>query len=464
MMNFSRIHKFMFDDDILLLDVESGSVHLIDGITSELLDAAKEESSEDFSFEAAIAALSKKYDKEILKSIAEELAALTEEGVLFSAPEPVSDKLPPTWLKSICLNISHDCDLRCRYCFAGTGSFGGERLHMSWEVAKAALDMLLDASGPRPFCEVDFFGGEPLLNFEVVKKAVEYGKTAAAQKNKKIKFTLTTNANALGPEIIDWLNKEGLAVVLSHDGRPEVHDYMRRQKNGQGSHEAVNRNIGAMIESRRSNPFGNYYLRGTYTANNLDFCEDVRYWLEQGYRELSLEPAVTLEPVGWAIREEHLPALKAEYHRLARFYNEKRSQGQSFTFFHFNIDLQKGPCLPKRLWGCGAGYEYLAVTPAGELYPCHQFVGREGFILGNVWERTLNKELSESFKQAHVENKSACRDCWAKYYCSGGCHANAHAANNNLLEPYSLGCELQKYRLECAIWLYVQSLFEQQEN
>ena len=444
-----RVHKFTFDEDILLLDVNSGSVHLIDEVMSEIIDAFKS------CGDLEQAAQSAYHDSALVESATAEIKELIADGVLFSPPLTVAKTLPPTWLKSVCLNVSHDCDLRCGYCFAGTGDFGGERLNMPWEVARSAVDMLLKESGPRPFCEMDFFGGEPLLNLDVVKQTVAYGRAAAAKAGKQIKFTLTTNANALTGEVIDWLNAEGLSVVLSHDGRPEVHDKMRRLAAGGGSYESVNEHIRAMIQSR---PHGNYYLRGTYTANNLDFTEDVLHWLSEGYRELSLEPVVTMRRVGWALNKEHLPVLREEYRKLARLVNEHRQMGQAFNFFHFNIDLEKGPCLPKRLWGCGAGYEYVAVTPSGELYPCHQFVGQPEFLLGTVSGGIIRPDISQRFKEAHIESKPACRDCWARYYCSGGCHANAHAAHGDLHQPYELGCELQKMRLECAVWLYVRNI------
>lgn len=387
----------------------------------------------------------KAVDPTIMPQIEADLAELRAQGFLSDLPETEPEINREPMLKALCLHVSHDCNLRCRYCFAGTGPFGGGREQMSFEVGQAALDLLIRESGGRRQLEVDFFGGEPLLNLEVVRQLVVYGKEIAFQFNKEIHFTLTTNGVALEKPVRDFLNEAGIAVVLSLDGRLEVNDRMR----GRGSYKRVLPNFQALVRERG---FANYYLRGTFTRNNPDFSKDVAHLYDLGFKELSLEPVVDREG-DYRFTEVNLPELEAEYDKLAVYYLEKRNQNAGFTFFHFEINLEHGPCLPKRLTGCGAGFDYFAVTPAGELYPCHQFVGRKDFVMGNVWQGITEQDLRLEFGAATLYKKTGCPECWSRFYCSGGCHANAHLINGSIAQPDQLGCKLQRKRLELALAL-----------
>ncbi len=434
-----KLHWFPVPDGWLLLDVNSGSVMRIDAATAKCLDKI-----------AAGEALSPEEDE-----IAAELLELKEQGVLFSEDAYLGKYIPPApVLKSLCLNICHDCDLRCRYCFASTGSFGGKRSMMSFETGAKALDYVLEHSGNRKFLEVDFFGGEPLLNIKVVKQLVAYGREREKEYGKTFRFTFTTNCVGLTPEISAWAEDNNISVVLSHDGRPEVHDRQRVFPNGSGSYDVVTKNIKYFLAHNRR---GNAIVRGTYTAYNKDFCEDIKHWLELGFPRLSMEPAVELDGPR-KLHEEDLPGLKEEYWKLANLFQQRREEGKPFDFFHFKLDLTHGPCLPKRLTGCGAGYEYMVVTPEGDLYPCHQFVGREEYKLGTVDEGVWpeSKEIVDKFRNAHVYNKESCRGCWARFFCSGGCHANADLFHHDIMQPYEMGCRISRMRLECAIWLAVK--------
>lgn len=384
-------------------------------------------------------------DKTNIPQIEEDLAELRQNGYLSTVNETEPEYSRDPSLKALCLHISHDCNLRCQYCFADTGPFGGKRENMSFEVGKDAIDLLLNNSGQRQQLEVDFFGGEPLLNWEVVKRLVEYGEEAAPGLNKNIHFTLTTNGMALNEDICRYLNEKNIAVVLSLDGRPEINDAMR----GKGTYQQIVPHFQKLLEGRN---YANYYLRGTFTSNNLDFCEDAKHLYQLGFHEMSLEPVVTTEG-SYKLTEEMLVEIKSEYERLAEFYLEKKQMGEGFTFFHFEISLDHGPCLPKRLTGCGAGFDYFAVTPSGELYPCHQFVGREAYLMGNVKEGIVNQNLRSQFEKATLYKKEGCAGCWSRFYCSGGCHANAEAINGSIYKPDEIGCELQRKRLECALAL-----------
>jgi uncharacterized protein len=384
-------------------------------------------------------------DQEMLPQVEADLADLRAQGLLKEEAEAGQEIHREQLLKALCLHISHDCNLRCKYCFAGTGPFGGDRENMSFETGRAAIDRLLRESGARRQLEVDFFGGEPLLNLDVVRQLVAYGQEAGPRFSKDIHFTLTTNGVALDEEARDFLNREKIAMVLSLDGRPSVNDAMR----GQGSYQKVLPNFQALVRERE---FTNYYLRGTYTAANLDFSRDVAHLYDLGFKELSLEPVV--DRTGeYRLTEDNLPAIGAEYEKLAAYYLEKRAEKAGFTFFHFEINLEHGPCLPKRLTGCGAGYDYFAVTPAGEFYPCHQFVGRKEFIMGNVADGITRNDLRREFGAATLYKKEGCAACWSRFYCSGGCHANAHLINGSIYQPDALGCELQRKRLELALAL-----------
>lgn len=383
-----------------------------------------------------------------------ELQELRDMGYLKEQKEEVPQLVKEPLLKALCLHASHDCNLRCKYCFAGTGAFGGDRENMSFTVGSRAIDLLLRESGSRRQLEVDFFGGEPLLNLEVVKQIAAYGKAAAQKYDKVINFTLTTNGISLDSAARQFLNEERIALVLSLDGRPAINDHMR----GKGSYQRIVPNILETVKLRGGK---NYYLRGTYTANNLDFTEDVKHLYDLGLRELSLEPVVDKDGE-YRLTEEHIRRIEQEYDKLAEFYLQKKNLGAGFTFFHFEISLEHGPCLPKRLTGCGAGFDYFAVTPQGDLYPCHQFVGREGFLMGNVYEGINNQRLRQEFGAATLYKKEGCPDCWARFYCSGGCHANAQLLNGSIYKPDQIGCRLQRKRLECALALKGIELEEKQ--
>lgn len=433
-----------------MLDVNSGAVHIFDELAWDILDVFGILSNEEI-----IAKYSISKSSEEVREVIDELEQLKAEGLLFSEDSYdytgiTGDSFKPV-VKSLCLNVSHDCNLNCKYCFAGSGHFGGERALMSLETGKKAIDFLIEMSGGRKHLEVDFFGGEPLMNLAVVKELVSYGREKAANADKEFKFTLTTNALLLNEEAKEFLNKENISVVLSLDGRPEVNDAMRLTAGaGSGSYKYIMPKISSFIESRGNE---NYFVRGTYTRNNLDFHKDVLHLADLGYKYISVEPVVGPPDEEWSFKEEDIEVLSEEYNSLVKEYLSRKESGNPFDFFHFNLDLNNGPCLPKRLSGCGAGFEYLAVTPEGDLYPCHQFVGREEYKLGNVKEGVQNFHVMRSFRDAHVYNKEKCKKCWAKFHCGGGCHANAEAANGNIMKPYSIGCELEKKRLECAIYI-----------
>lgn len=441
------LHKFTFDGYRIVLDVNSGALHLVDELVFALLDDYPRMDCQEL-----VAKYSRFYPREEVDEALREIKKLTEEGLLFS-PDPLESyqEIPRGQVvKALCLHLAHDCNLRCRYCFAGRGRFGGEAGLMSFTVGQKALDFLLEASGPRRHVEVDFFGGEPLLNFPVLKQLVEYGRERARALGKSIKFTVTTNALLLTPEVATYLNEQDIAVVLSLDGRPEVHDAMRVFPDGRGSYEKVLENIRRFVDTR---PQGEYYIRGTFTKYNLDFTQDVLHLADLGFKKISLEPVVAFPDEDYALKADDIPVICAEYEELACRMLERARQGKPFEFFHFKIDLEGGPCLARRLWGCGAGLEYLAVTPKGELYPCHQFVGRPEFCLGHVEEGIQRPELVEQFKAAHVYNKEPCRQCWAKFFCGGGCHANAHAFSGSIQNPPEIFCVLMKKRIECALYL-----------
>jgi uncharacterized protein len=441
------IHKFIFDDHRIVLDVNSGAVHLVDELTWHLLDDYPLLSPRDL-----VAKHSRCYPVSEVQEAVREIEELVREGLLFS-PDPLDGHYEPAGnevVKALCLHLAHDCNLACRYCFAGQGHFGGPSGLMPLETGRRALDFLFAASGSRRHVEVDFFGGEPLLNFSVLQALVEYGRQRAAQLGKVIKFTVTTNALLLTPEIGRYLNEHDLAVVLSLDGRQEIHDAMRIFPGGRGSYGRVLENISRFVSSR---PGGEYYVRGTFTRHNLDFSRDVLHMADLGFEHISVEPVVAPYQEEYALQPQDVPLICEEYEALTRQLLSRARKGQRINFFHFNIDLDGGPCLPKRLTGCGAGREYLAVSPGGKLYPCHQFVSRPEYCMGDVERGIVRPEVVEEFRAAHVYNKDACRDCWARFYCSGGCHANAHAFHGNIFTPYEIACALIKKRIECALYL-----------
>ena len=440
-----QVHKFKINDLFIVLDINSGAVHVVDSLVYEILDIFNGDNEAE-----VMAAFSDKYEIAALTEAVTELKELMGAGQLF-APEltvPLTFRDKPL-VKSLCLHVAHDCNLRCGYCFAGTGDFGHSRGLMSREVGERAVDYIIENSGQRRHCELDFFGGEPLLNMKTVRHVVSYVRKRELETGKVFKLTLTTNALLLTDDTIQYLNDNNISLVLSLDGRPEVHDRMRPRVDGSGSYDKVIKRCKQVATSRGDQ---NYYLRGTYTAYNLDFAADVLSMADQGFGQLSVEPVVAKD-VEYALTEEHLPELFRQYELLAEEYLKRKLAGNGFDFFHFNLDLGNGPCIAKRLSGCGAGHEYFAVTPEGDLYPCHQFVGRDEYKLGTIYEGVKNTEIPVKFRQAHVLNKPICRECWARFYCSGGCHANADLFHHDLHQPYEIGCELQKKRLECAIMI-----------
>lgn len=447
-----NIYKFYSNGLYIVLDINSGAIHVVDKMVYDMMDVFDGSNDKD-----VLSTFSGQYDTNELTEVLSELHELIDDNKLFTPmlEVPLTFSQKPL-VKSVCLHVAHDCNLRCGYCFAGTGDFGHDRGMMSKEVAEKAIEFIIKNSGPRINSEIDFFGGEPLMNMDTVRHAVAYVRRRELETGKKFKLTLTTNGVLLNDEITQYLNDNNISLVLSLDGRRVVHDNMRPFSNGQGSYDMVLKNVTKAIASRNDQ---NYYLRGTFTACNLDFAADVLDMADQGCTQLSVEPVVSKDGK-YALTEEHLPKLFEEYDKLAEVYLERKRNGQGFDFFHFNLDINNGPCVAKRLSGCGAGHEYFAVTPEGDLYPCHQFVGREEFLLGNVVDGVKNTELPKKFRQTHVLTKTECRECWARYYCGGGCHANADLFNKNIDQPYKIGCELQKKRLECAIMIQAVLMLE----
>ncbi|MDD2443978.1 MAG: thioether cross-link-forming SCIFF peptide maturase [Desulfotomaculaceae bacterium] len=452
------LHKFEFDGSKIVLDVHSGAVHVVDGLAWELLDDCCRMDKDEI-----LQKYRGRYSRDLVVQCLDEIEELRRGGLLFSQDFYRGKYNPPGAgvVKSLCLHLAHACNLRCRYCFAGQGNFGGPEELMPADIGRRAIDLLIDRSGGRKRLEVDFFGGEPLLNFEVLKELVDYSRRRGGENGKEFSFTVTTNAVLLNEEIGEYLNKHGINVVLSLDGRPEVHDAMRPAPGGRGSYDSILPRIKRFVNSRAGSETrvakGAYTIvRGTYTRHNLDFCADVLHMADLGFDRVSVEPVVAPEEDGYSIRREDLPVLFSQYEQLTRALLQRRQAGRPVDYFHFNIDLEGGPCLPKRLSGCGAGHEYLAVAPNGDIYPCHQFVGRSAYLMGNVKEGQVDTDIAATFRRAHIYNKEGCVDCWAKFYCSGGCHANAELFNGSIFKPYALGCELIKKRLECALYLKVK--------
>ena len=451
------VHQYKSNGYNIVLDVNSGSVHIVDDIVYDLIplvETALAEKLEDA--EEIIERVSKEsgHDAALCREAVSEILELKEAGALFTEDiykDYIFDfKNRQTVVKALCLHIAHDCNLACQYCFAEEGEYHGRRALMSFEVGKKALDFLVHNSGKRINLEVDFFGGEPLMNWEVVKQLVAYGRSLEEPFHKKFRFTLTTNGILLNDEIQEFLNKEMSNVVLSIDGRKEVHDRMRPFRGGQGSYDVIVPKFQKLAESRNQM---NYYVRGTFTRNNLDFSEDVLHLADLGFEQISIEPVVAEDAEPYAIREEDVPGIKEEYDKLAAALLKRQKEGKGVNFFHFMIDLAGGPCVAKRLSGCGSGTEYLAVTPWGDFYPCHQFVGEEAFLMGNVDEGITNTKVRDDFKCCNVYAKEKCRDCFARFYCSGGCAANSYHFHGKIDDAYDIGCELQRKRIECAIMI-----------
>jgi len=449
------VHQYKLNGYNIVLDVFSGSVHVVDDLAYDVIELY-----ESLPAEEIIARLLDKYtgrpditEAEIRECLSD-VEELKREGRLFtedSFKDRVIDyKSRKTEIKALCMHVAHTCNLNCEYCFASQGKYKGDRALMSFEVGKRALDFLIENSGSRVNLEVDFFGGEPLMNWDVVKQLVAYARSREKECNKNFRFTLTTNGVLLDDEVMDFANREMHNVVLSLDGRREVHDRFRKNYAGEGSYDTIVPKFQKFVEKRGGR---DYYIRGTFTRHNLDFVNDILHMLDLGFTELSMEPVVCAPSDPCAIRREDLPLLFEQYELLAREMIERKREGRDFNFYHYMIDLTHGPCVYKRVTGCGSGTEYLAVTPWGELYPCHQFVGDMQYSMGNVFDGVTNTELRDKFKSCNVYARPECRNCWAQLYCSGGCAANSYHATGDILGTYELGCELFKKRMECAIMI-----------
>ncbi|MEH2948670.1 thioether cross-link-forming SCIFF peptide maturase [Sporofaciens sp. JLR.KK001] len=456
------IHQYQNNGYNIVLDVVSGAVHVVDELCYDVIAAlsggVKEPAAAELRdpevLEELVQKLGVSYGEDDIKDALADVTELTEAGQLFVEDTYESMigevKKRKTVVKALCLHIAHDCNLACRYCFAEEGEYHGRRAMMSFEVGKKALDFLIANSGSRRNLEVDFFGGEPLMNWQVVKDLVAYGRQQEKLHDKHFRFTVTTNGVLLNDEIQEFINQEMDNVVLSLDGRREVNDRMRPFRNGKGSYDLIVPKFQKLADSRNQEK---YYIRGTFTRENLDFSEDILHFADLGFTQMSIEPVVGDASDPYAIREEDLPKIMEEYDKLARVMIQREKEGKGFQFFHFMIDLDGGPCVAKRLSGCGSGTEYLAVTPWGDLYPCHQFVGQEEFLMGNVEDGIIKPEIADDFRSCNVYSKEKCRDCFAKFYCSGGCMANAYHFHGTIHDTYDIGCKMQRKRVECAIMI-----------
>ena len=452
------IHQYKLGGYNIVLDVCSGGLHVVDEVAYDIISVFESKDRE-----SVIAEMQEKYaDREDIalsdiNECYEQVVALKESGKLF-APDTfermAGDLKAKTSgvVKALCLHIAHSCNLNCSYCFASQGKYHGERALMSFEVGKRALDFLIESSGKRRNLEVDFFGGEPLMNFDVVKQLVEYARSIEKEKGKNFRFTLTTNGLLIDDDVIDFCNREMSNVVLSLDGRKEVHDRYRVDYAGNGSWERIVPKFQKLVEAREGK---GYYMRGTFTHANPDFLEDIKQMLDLGFTELSMEPVVSAPGDEGELTEEDMPIILEQYEKLAELMLERDREGRPFTFYHYMIDLTGGPCIYKRISGCGSGTEYMAVTPWGDLYPCHQFVGDDKFLLGNIWDGVTNTEAQCDFASCNVYAREDCRDCWAKLYCSGGCAANAYHSTGSVRGVYKYGCELFRKRMECAIMVAI---------
>lgn len=456
------IHQYKNNGYNIVLDVYSGAVHVVDDLCYDVIEVLNSKDTEptaeslvsEDTKKDVLEKLSASYAEADLLEALEDVTELAKQGSLFSKDiyEGMIDvvKKQKTVVKALCLHIAHDCNLACKYCFAEEGEYHGRRALMSYEVGKKALDFLIANSGNRHNLEVDFFGGEPLMNWQVVKDLVAYGREQEKLHDKHFRFTLTTNGVLLNDEIQEFLNKEMDNVVISLDGRKEINDQMRPFRNGKGSYDLIVPKFQKLAESRNQEK---YYIRGTFTRNNLDFGKDILHFADLGFKQMSIEPVVGEETDPYAIREEDLPQIMEEYDRLAQMMIQREKEGKGFNFFHFMIDLDGGPCVYKRMSGCGSGTEYLAVTPWGDLYPCHQFVGQEDFLMGNVDEGIVKPEIADDFRSCNVYSKESCRNCFAKFYCSGGCMANSYNFHGTIHDTYDVGCQMQRKRVECAIMI-----------
>ena len=450
------IHQYKFGGQNIVLDVCSGGVHVVDDLAYDLISMFESHTKEE-----TVNKLTEKYSEEVTRDEVmecwEQVDQLKKAGMLFSEDsfEPLQDELKRRSegiVKALCLHVAHSCNLNCEYCFASQGKYSGERALMSFETGKRALDFLIEHSGSRRNLEVDFFGGEPLMNWQVVKDLVKYARSVEKQHNKNFRFTLTTNGMLIDDEVIEFSNREMSNVVLSLDGRREIHDRYRVDYEGRGSWDRIVPKFQEFVKKRGDK---NYYIRGTFTHANPDFLKDIETMLDLGFTELSMEPVVAAENDPASLTKEDISVVKEQYEKLALLMLDREKEGRPFTFYHYMIDLKDGPCVYKRISGCGSGTEYMAVTPWGDLYPCHQFVGDEKFRLGDVWNGVNNVEMTDEFRTCNVYSRQECRECWARLYCSGGCAANAYHASGSVNGIYEKGCELFKKRMECAIWLEV---------
>ena len=451
------IHQYKLNGYNIILDVNSGSVHSVDEVAYDIIGMYENTDKEEI-----ITKILDKYSddtsvtREDILECMDDIEELKAQGKLFAtetyADKAIDLKKRNTVVKALCLHVAHTCNLNCSYCFAGQGKYKGDRALMPFEVGRDALDFLIAHSGTRRNLEVDFFGGEPLMNWDVVKRLVAYARSREEETGKKFRFTLTTNGISIDDDVIEFSNKEMDNVVLSLDGRKEVHDHLRKDYKGEGSYDRIVEKFQKFAKARGDK---SYYIRGTFTHNNVDFTEDIFHMYDLGFREISMEPVVCSPDDPYALTKEDLPKLFEQYEILAKEMLKKEKEGDGFTFYHYMIDLTHGPCIYKRISGCGSGTEYMAVTPWGDLYPCHQFVNDPKYLLGNVWDGVVNAEVTNEFKLCNVYARKECSDCWAKLYCSGGCAANAYHATGNITGIYEYGCELFKKRMECAIMMQV---------
>ena len=452
------IHQYQLGGYNIVLDICSGSVHVVDEVAYDIIGMFEQKDRE-----TILKMMAEKYagrtdiTPEDFSECYDQVVGLRDSGKLFAPDtfEQMAGKLKEKTagvVKALCLHVAHTCNLNCSYCFASQGKYHGNRAVMSYEVGKQALDFLIANSGSRRNLEVDFFGGEPLMNFEVVKQLVAYARSIEQEKGKNFRFTLTTNGVLIDDDVIDFANREMSNVVLSLDGRKEVHDRYRVDYNGNGSWEQIVPKFQKLVEARGGK---NYYMRGTFTHENPDFLKDIQQMLDLGFQELSMEPVVCESGAPSALTEEDLPVVLEQYEKLAQLMLQRDQEGKPFTFYHYMIDLTDGPCIYKRISGCGSGTEYMAVTPQGDLYPCHQFVGEEKFKLGNIWDGVTNHDVQGAFAACNVYAHPECKDCWARLYCSGGCAANAYHATGSVTGVYEYGCTLFRKRMECAIMVAV---------
>ena len=450
------VHQYKLNGYNIVLDTCSGSVHVVDEVAYDIIAMYKDKSADEIVKYVTETYTNEKITEQDVLDCIEDVKALENAGKLYT-PDTYEGmafdfKNRNTVIKALCLHVAHTCNLNCAYCFASQGKYHGERALMSFEVGKRALDFLIENSGTRHNLEVDFFGGEPLMNWDVVKELVAYARVQEKIHNKNFRFTLTTNGVLVDDEVIDFCNKEMSNVVLSLDGRPEVHDRLRVDYMGRGSYDLIVPKFQEFVKRRGGK---NYYMRGTFTHNNIDFTNDIFHMADLGFTELSMEPVVCSPEDASALTEEDLPILFDQYEILAKEMIKRKKEGRPFTFYHYMLDLTNGPCIYKRISGCGSGTEYMAVTPTGDLYPCHQFVGDTKYLLGNIWDGVTNKDIQNEFKLCNAYARPECNDCWAKLYCSGGCAANSYHASGKITGIYEYGCELFKKRIECAVMIQV---------